>query len=45
MVDHLSGTEAAQGVHFLTRVSDVIEIVQPAIKASAASRARKRPSP
>ena len=45
MVDHLSGTEAAQGVHFLTRVSDVIEIVQPAIKPNAASRARKRPSP
>lgn len=42
MVDHLSSTEAAQGVHFLTRVSSVIEIVQPAIKASASSRGRKR---
>lgn len=38
MVDHLSVSEAAQGVHFLTRVSDVIEIVQPAL----GTRARKR---
>ncbi|MGQ0622261.1 MAG: MarR family winged helix-turn-helix transcriptional regulator [Panacagrimonas sp.] len=29
MVDHLSATEAAQGVHFLTRVSSVIEWVDP----------------
>jgi DNA-binding MarR family transcriptional regulator len=44
MVDHLSGTEAAQGVHFLTRVSDVIEIVQPAIKAAAGpKRVRRAP--
>jgi DNA-binding MarR family transcriptional regulator len=42
MVDHLSGTEAAQGVHFLTRVSDVIEIVQPAIKVTAGPRRAKR---
>jgi DNA-binding MarR family transcriptional regulator len=42
MVDHLSGTEAAHGVHFLTRVSDVIEIVQPAIKTAAGPRRAKR---
>lgn len=29
MVDHLSAAEAGQGVHFLTRVSSVIDVVQP----------------
>ena len=42
MVDHLSGTEASQGVHFLTRVSDVIEIVQPAVKTAAGLKRVKR---
>ena len=29
MVDHLSGVEAVQGVHFLSRVSGIIELVDP----------------
>lgn len=29
MVDHLTGEEAQEGVHFLSRVSHVIDIVQP----------------
>lgn len=29
MVDHLNPTEAAQGVHFLARVSSIIELVDP----------------
>lgn len=33
MVDHLSATEAAQGVHFLTRVSAIIDVVQPRTRA------------
>lgn len=33
MVDHLSAAEAAQGVHFLTRVSAIIDVVQPRTRA------------
>ena len=38
MVNHLSGTEASQGVHFLTQVSSVIDVVQPAVKVGAGVR-------
>ncbi len=41
MVNHLSGTEAAQGVHFLTRVSSVIDVVQPATKVLAGPPKRR----
>lgn len=43
MVDHLSADEAAQGVHFLARVSAIIELVQPSTRAAAkAAAAPKR---
>lgn len=41
MVDHLSEPEAAQGVHFLTRVSDIISIVEPQVRGVRA-RAKAR---
>lgn len=44
MVNHLSGTEASQGVHFLTQVSSVIDVVQPAIKVAGGPR-RKSAKP
>lgn len=44
MVNHLSGTEASQGVHFLTQVSSVIDVVQPAIKVAGGPR-RKSVTP
>lgn len=34
MVDHLNGLEAEQGVSFLTRVSDIIDRVEPAARAA-----------
>jgi DNA-binding MarR family transcriptional regulator len=39
MVDHLSTTEAAHGVHFLTRVSTVIDQVPPSDARPARRRA------
>lgn len=33
MVDHLAALEATQGVHFLTRVSAIIDVVQPRTRA------------
>ncbi|THD03661.1 hypothetical protein B1810_08950 [Panacagrimonas perspica] len=45
MVNHLSGTEATDGVHFLTRVSSVIDVVQPATKVSAGPPRRKAAKP
>lgn len=43
MVDHLSAIEASQGVHFLNRVSTVIDLVQPRTRlVSRAPPARKR---
>jgi DNA-binding MarR family transcriptional regulator len=42
MVDRLNATEAAQGVHFLARVSSVIDQVQPAERAAVVSSRRKR---
>lgn len=44
MVNHLSATEASQGVHFLARVSSVIDVVQPAIKVAGSPR-RKAAKP
>lgn len=43
MVDHLSRDEAAQGVHFLARVSAIIDLIQPQSRAAAkaAGSARK----
>lgn len=32
MVDHLSLAEAGQGVHFLTRVSAIIDVIQPRVR-------------
>lgn len=40
MVDHLNTSEASHGVHFLTRVSSVIDVVQPAIKVGAGPKRR-----
>ena len=42
MVDHLSGIEAAQGVHFLSRVSGIIVLVDPpARRANAPAKSRR----
>lgn len=38
MVDHLAAEEAAQGVHFLGRVSAIIDLIQPRRRASASSK-------
>ncbi len=40
MVDELTATEASQGVHFLTRVSEVIDMVEPPTRARSAPRRR-----
>lgn len=46
MVDHLTAAEAAQGVHFLTRVSTIIDEVLPARRpAPVNSRRRTAPRP
>ena len=44
MVDHLAAEEATQGVHFLGRVSAIIDLIQPKsrIAAKAAAAPRKR---
>lgn len=43
MVDQLNGTEAAQGVHFLTRVSGIIDLVDaPRAKAVKPDRKASR---
>ncbi|WP_420467061.1 MarR family winged helix-turn-helix transcriptional regulator [Panacagrimonas sp.] len=42
MVDLLSATEAAQGVHFLTRVSDIINIVKPQWRRARIAGASKK---
>lgn len=43
MVNRLTQTEAEQGVHFLTRVSTVIDHVQPALRdMTTAQRTRRR---
>lgn len=45
MVDHLNGVEAQQGVHFLSRVSSIIERVDPPTKAGVATTARRKSQP
>jgi len=45
MVNHLSTAEATHGVHFLTRVSSVIDVVQPATKVSAGPPRRRVAKP
>lgn len=45
MVDHLSGDEAAQGVHFLARVSAIIDLIQPRTKPAIKAARRRRPLP
>src|SRR5687767_2295671 len=42
MVDHRSAVEASQGVHFLTRVSHIIDIVEPTLRASRSAATRTR---
>ncbi|MGQ0699593.1 MAG: MarR family winged helix-turn-helix transcriptional regulator [Panacagrimonas sp.] len=41
MVDRLSTPEAAQGVHFLTRVSSIIELVDPPKRSMVSKTAQK----
>jgi|GEM_PF-369517 len=46
MVDHLAATEAKQGVHFLGRVSAIIDLIQPNPAAAASSpKGKRRPKP
>lgn len=45
MVDHLSGDEAGQGVHFLARVSAIIDLIQPRTKPATKAARRRRPLP
>lgn len=44
MVDHLSTAEASDGVHFLTRVSDIVDRVAPAIRDVGGAAAVKSAS-
>ncbi len=45
MVDHLSVEESRHGVHFLSRVSEIIELVQPAESRLALRRRRSATPP
>jgi DNA-binding MarR family transcriptional regulator len=45
MVDHLSLAEATQGVHFLTRVSQIIDIVRPQMASDPSTGAVEERTP